>query len=63
MRDVETEWNNNCDDHLKKIGLRGKKNDESRVEIYRVMDDLVKSEFRSKDEAKEVVEKLREAAK
>lgn len=62
MRDVDAEWSDNCDDNLKKIALQGKKNDDCRIEIYKIMDDMVKSEFRSKDEAKEVVDKLRVSA-
>ena len=62
MRDVDAEWSDNCDDNLKKIALHGKKNDDCRIEIYKIMDDMVKSEFRSKDEAKEVVDKLRVSA-
>ena len=62
MREVDAEWSDNCDENLKKIALQGKKNDDCRIEIYKIMDDMVKSEFRSKDEAKEVVDQLRVSA-
>ncbi|KAL4476153.1 hypothetical protein ABPG74_009886 [Tetrahymena malaccensis] len=61
MRQVDSEYHEKCEELIKQVGIRSKKNDETRLEIYRIMDDMVKSEFQSKDEAKEVVEKLKAA--